>query len=182
MPIYNTVYLAAISFHKIFISPHTGETEEVMQKQYIQTKLGTWEAIWSNSGLYELNFPQKEFKPSLPTNQEQKEFAKQLEAYCASHTYSFDGIAVDFSGYTEFAAQVLQACRQIKHGHTDTYKNLAALTGRPKAYRAVGNIMSNNRTPLIIPCHRVLGSSGKLCGFAGGLDMKRTLLDLEANK
>lgn len=78
--------------------------------------------------------------------------------------------------------KILQACQQIGHGQTDTYKNLAVQVGRDKAYRAVGNIMSNNRTPLIIPCHRVLGSTGKLCGFAGGLLMKRSLLELEAQK
>ena len=153
-----------------------------MKKQYIQTKLGTWEAVWSSDGLYELNFPQAQFEPSAPVGSQQQNLAKQLQAYCTAKAYSFDHIELDLSCYTAFAVEVLRSCRCIKHGYTDTYKNLAAAVGRPKAYRAVGSVMSNNRTPLIIPCHRVLGSSGKLCGFAGGLDLKRTLLDLEVSQ
>ena len=153
-----------------------------MNKQYIKTKMGTWEAIWSEHGLYELNFPQEGLSASKPTDAREIELSKQLTAYCANQEYSFDNIPVDFSNYTEFAIEVLKACRQIKHGSTSTYKGLALQVGRDKAYRAVGSIMSHNRTPIIIPCHRVLGSSGKLCGFAGGLDMKSSLLKLEATR
>lgn len=154
-----------------------------MQTQYIKTNLGVWKALWSVRGLYALNFPQQaDGEASVASDEAQTELARQLEAYCAGKDYNCAAIIVDFSGYTDFAVEVLKACQQIGHGQTDTYKNLAVQVGRDKAYRAVGNIMSNNRTPLIIPCHRVLGSTGKLCGFAGGLLMKRSLLELEAQK
>lgn len=153
-----------------------------MNKQYIKTQMGTWEAIWSEQGLYELNFPKEDILASKPADARERELEKQLTAYCANQKYSFDSICVDFSDYTEFAVEVLKACRQIKHGCTSSYKGLAIQVGRDKAYRAVGSIMSNNRTPIIIPCHRVLGSSGKLCGFAGGLDMKSSLLEMEASR
>ena len=68
---------------------------------------------------------------------------------------------------------------EIPYGETRSYRDIAQAIGHPHAYRAVG--MSNNRNPvaIIVPCHRVIASSGSLCGYGGGLDIKRQLLDLE---
>ena len=82
---------------------------------------------------------------------------------------------------TEFQRAVRAACLEIPWGETRTYAALAAEVGRPRAARAVGGVMAANPTPLIVPCHRVLGSGGKLTGFSApdGVHLKRRLLDLE---
>lgn len=80
---------------------------------------------------------------------------------------------------TDFQQRVWAALREIPYGETRTYGEIAAAVGNPKAARAVG--MANNRNPIavIVPCHRVVGSGGKLVGYAGGLDKKEFLLELE---
>lgn len=80
---------------------------------------------------------------------------------------------------TDFQKKVWDAICQIPYGETRTYKQIAEAVNSPKASRAVG--MANNKNPIIIavPCHRVIGKHGKLMGYAGGLDMKKALLDLE---
>lgn len=81
---------------------------------------------------------------------------------------------------TDFQQKVWYALCNIPYGETRTYKEIAIAIGQPNATRAVGN--ANNRNPMIvvIPCHRVIGSDGKLIGYAGGLEMKKALLHLEA--
>lgn len=83
---------------------------------------------------------------------------------------------------TAFRAKVYEATKQIPSGKTASYGEIAAQAGSPKAARAVGAAMAANPLPLIIPCHRVVGSSGKLTGFGGGLHIKEMLLELEQNK
>lgn len=75
--------------------------------------------------------------------------------------------------------KVWKELTKIPYGETRTYKEIAVAVGNPKASRAVG--MANNKNPIsiVIPCHMVIGSDGKLTGYAGGLDMKKALLDLE---
>ncbi|MCQ9328572.1 methylated-DNA--[protein]-cysteine S-methyltransferase [Pelistega suis] len=81
---------------------------------------------------------------------------------------------------TDFQQKVWRALSEIPYGETRTYKEIAIAIGQPNATRAVGN--ANNKNPMIvvIPCHRVIGSDGKLIGYAGGLEMKKALLRLEA--
>ena len=76
--------------------------------------------------------------------------------------------------------KVWRALCDIPYGETRTYRQIAAAVGNPKACRAVG--MANNKNPIaiVVPCHRVVGSNGKLVGYAGGIEMKKILLDLEA--
>lgn len=82
---------------------------------------------------------------------------------------------------TDFQEKVWRALCDIPYGETRTYKEIASAVGNPKACRAVG--MANNKNPIAIavPCHRVIGADGKLVGYAGGLDMKEALLNLERN-
>lgn len=80
---------------------------------------------------------------------------------------------------TPFQARVLEALQAIPYGQTRSYKEIAQAVGSPKAVRAVGGANGNNPIPILIPCHRVIGSNGTLTGFGGGLDVKRYLLDLE---
>jgi methylated-DNA-[protein]-cysteine S-methyltransferase len=88
----------------------------------------------------------------------------------------------DLSSHTDFQQKVLNAAASIPFGQTRTYRWLAEQAKSPDAFRAAGQVMAHNPVPIIIPCHRVIGSSGGLCGFAGGLralDLKRKLLEIE---
>ena len=76
--------------------------------------------------------------------------------------------------------RVLEELQQIPYGETASYSDIAERIGRPKAMRAVGAANGRNPIPIVIPCHRVIGASGDLTGFGGGLDTKRALLRLEA--
>lgn len=102
---------------------------------------------------------------------------EQLEAYFAGELSEFD-VDLDLVG-TEFQRRVWAALRTIPYGQTCTYGEIAAQIGSPNASRAVG--MANGRNPvgIIVPCHRVIGSTGGLTGYGGGIERKRALLDLE---
>lgn len=80
---------------------------------------------------------------------------------------------------TPFQKQVWQALTEIPYGKTVTYKDIAVKINRPKAVRAVGMANNKNKIPIIIPCHRVIGSNGSLVGYGGGLHIKKKLLSLE---
>lgn len=81
-----------------------------------------------------------------------------------------------------FSSEVLKYCMEIPFGETMTYGELARKAGNPNASRAVGRIMSSNRVPIFIPCHRVIGSQGHLTGYRGGLELKIALLKHEGAK
>lgn len=106
-----------------------------------------------------------------------KEAARQLEAYFSGELKSFD-LELAPEG-TDFQKSVWKALCEIPYGETRTYKEIAVSIGLPRAYRAVG--LANNRNPIaiVVPCHRVIGSNGKLTGYASGLDIKEFLLMLE---
>lgn len=87
---------------------------------------------------------------------------------------------LDLSRATPFQREVWRITRLIPYGETRSYGWVAEQTGKPGAARAVGQALARNRLAIIIPCHRVVGGSGKLCGFSGGLKLKRQLLRLEA--
>jgi O-6-methylguanine DNA methyltransferase len=87
-------------------------------------------------------------------------------------------VHIDLHG-TAFQKSVWLACARIPYAETRSYGELAEMIGNPKAIRAVGSALGANPIPLIIPCHRVINSNGKLGGFAGGLDVKKALLELE---
>lgn len=101
----------------------------------------------------------------------------EIMEYLNGKRKSFD-INYEING-TEFQKKVWKELTKIPYAETRTYKEIAVAVGNPKASRAVG--MANNKNPIsiIVPCHRVIGSDGKLVGYAGGLDMKRALLNLE---
>ncbi len=120
---------------------------------------------------------------SVPVEQELEleDLIDRLQAFAQGEPDAFSDIEVDDSYGTNFQCRVLKACRAIPYGETRTYGQLAKAAGRPGAARAVGSVMSGNRVPLIVPCHRVVPSSGGLGGFSApqGVKMKRRLLDLE---
>ena len=101
----------------------------------------------------------------------------QLEEYFNGNRTQFD-FPIEMIG-TDFQKLVWNALCDIPYGQTRTYKQIAEAVGNPKACRAVG--MANNRNPIavVVPCHRVIGSNNKLVGYASGVELKKTLLDLE---
>lgn len=106
-----------------------------------------------------------------------REVERQLAAYFAGALKSFDlPLAPEV---TPFRAGVLAALQEIPYGQTCSYLDIARRVGNPRAVRAVGGAIGSNPLPIVIPCHRVIGSSGALTGFGGGLEAKRFLLDLE---
>ena len=107
---------------------------------------------------------------------------KKLAGFAAGKRMSFDNINVRTEHRTAFQRKVIDATRAIGFGETTSYGELAARAGSPRAARAVGTVMSNNEVPIIIPCHRVLASGGRIGGFSApqGIDLKQRLLELEA--
>jgi methylated-DNA-[protein]-cysteine S-methyltransferase len=113
-----------------------------------------------------------------------QESSQALQPWLAELKEYFDGsrrefsLALDLRG-TEFQLKCWKALLDIPYGETATYRDIALAIAHPQAFRAVG--MSNNRNPIaiVVPCHRVIASDGTLCGYGGGLDIKRKLLDLE---
>jgi methylated-DNA-[protein]-cysteine S-methyltransferase len=105
---------------------------------------------------------------------------RQLKDYFAGKRKTFS-VPFDFAG-TEFQKRVWQALAAIPFGDTPSYGQIARQIGRPKAARAVGAAIGKNPISIMVPCHRVIGSNGKLTGFAGGLEAKASLLKLESGK
>ena len=101
----------------------------------------------------------------------------QLDGYFAGRRERFD-LELELAG-TPFQREVWDALRRIPSGSTTTYAALAASLGRPAAVRAVGAAVGRTPVPIVVPCHRVLGSDGSLTGYRGGIERKRALLDLE---
>jgi methylated-DNA-[protein]-cysteine S-methyltransferase len=105
------------------------------------------------------------------------EVRRELDEYFEGRRREFD-LPLDLR-VAEFPAAVLHELARVPYGQTDTYGKLAARAGRPRAARAVGTIMNRNPIPIVLPCHRIVGANGALTGYAGGLEVKRRLLELE---
>jgi methylated-DNA-[protein]-cysteine S-methyltransferase len=106
-----------------------------------------------------------------------RDAVRQLEAYFAGTLRRFD-LALAPAG-TPFQQRVWRALREIPYGHTISYGELARRLGRPAAVRAVGAANGRNPLAIVVPCHRVIGSDGRLVGYGGGLPTKAALLELE---
>jgi len=135
--------------------------------------------VASNSGLQAV-----QFHPSGPpegerndTNQWMNQATDELRAYFAGNLRIF-GVPLDMQG-TEFQLDVWNHLLKIPFGATRSYAQVADAIGRPHAVRAVGAANGSNPVAIIVPCHRVIGSNGKLTGYGGGLPMKKRLLELE---
>ncbi len=137
----------------------------------------------SGRGLVRLEFEARVQKLNASTIQLQESeaalahYLRELDEYFAGKRRQFS-FPLDLRG-TEFQLSCWRALLAIPYGETRSYRDIAEAIGHPHAFRAVG--MSNNRNPvaIVVPCHRVIASSGSLCGYGGGLDVKRKLLDLE---
>ena len=103
---------------------------------------------------------------------------RELDEYFEGSRRDFD-LPVDLAALPSFQQAVLAELQRVPYGATATYGGLAARIGRPRAARAVGGALNRNPIPIVVPCHRVVGSSGSLVGYAGGLERKEKLLALE---
>jgi methylated-DNA-[protein]-cysteine S-methyltransferase len=121
--------------------------------------------------------------PIVPDDDTLLDVARQVRAYLAGELREFT-VTLDLRGYTAFALAVWAAANRIVYGQTRTYRWIAEQAGGGGAgiYQAVGSALGANPVPLIIPCHRVIGSDGSLTGYAGGVEMKERLLALESGQ
>jgi len=147
--------------------------------EYYNSPIGTIEIVSSNTSIRECNF----VKDNLRTPSKNKplilnQALEQLKGY-------FEGILQDFNLQlelkgTEFQLKVWNELQKIPFGQIITYKELAEKIGKNNAIRAVGSANGKNPISIIIPCHRVIGSDGKLRGYGGGIEKKKWLIDFES--
>ncbi len=149
---------------------------------WMESPLGKLLLVADDDGLIELAFEKGRTAPVVDTawncgGASLREPVRQLEAFFAGVRRDFD-LPLKPRG-TPFQERVWTLLREIPFGETISYGELARRVGNPAASRAVGLANGSNPIAIIIPCHRVIGSSGKLTGYGGGLDNKRWLLDFE---
>lgn len=151
---------------------------------YMESPIGPLLLAGDDSGLRRIGFPEGK-NPPQPALEWRRDarclryVAEQLDAYFAGSLRDFD-LPLQMQG-TPFQLSVWKALRDIPYGETISYGELARRIGNPKGSRAVGLANGANPIPIVVPCHRVIGSTGKLTGFGGGLRTKETLLALERN-
>jgi methylated-DNA-[protein]-cysteine S-methyltransferase len=168
-------------------------TADLLDAAYdvIETEIGPLLAATTRRGLARLHFdadPEEHLEELmravgprvLHAPRALDETRRELDEYFARTRTVFD-LRLDLDGLTPFTTQVLAELAQVPYGQTATYQDLARRVGRPGAARAVGMVMNRNRVPIVLPCHRIVGSSGSLVGYAGGLDRKVALLTLEGS-
>lgn len=140
------------------------------------TPIGKIELVETNNKITAAHFNAIE-KNDMKETDILKEAGKQLHEYFSGQRQSFD-LPLNPQG-TEFQIKVWAALQEIPYGKTATYKDIAQIINKPKGCRAVGMANNKNPLPIFIPCHRVIGTNGKLVGYAGGLSTKEKLLELE---
>ncbi len=155
---------------------------EPVYYRYAESPVGNLLLAGNSSGLKWILLP-RESGPDYPRSYWQpsgdlfNEAIRQLEAYFEGRLKTFD-LSLLPEG-TPFQQTVWRELQSVPYGSTTTYREIACKIGMPKAVRAVGAANGKNPLPIVIPCHRVIGSDGKLTGYGGGLPMKKFLLALE---
>jgi len=149
---------------------------------YLKTPIGQLLLAGDDDRLCLIGFPdgRMRHKPEPGWTRDDAAFGearRQLTEYFAGERKTFE-LALNPRG-TDFQLAVLEELRRIPYGQTVSYRDIAERIGNPKAVRAVGAANGRNPLPIVIPCHRVIGSDGHLTGFGGGLDTKTVLLELE---
>ena len=170
------------------ISPPT--TSEVV---FFHTALGWMGVAFGDQGIQKLAFGNEtreevaarfelERMRIVHPNGAALDWIHQIKEYTQGNAYNFANLPLDLGKKTAFQQRVISECREIPHGATLSYRELASRAGSPGGARAAGTVMSKNNIPLIIPCHRVVSSNG-LGGFSSprGVGAKRQLLELEGN-
>jgi methylated-DNA-[protein]-cysteine S-methyltransferase len=146
---------------------------------FTETPIGAILVAGDSEAIVEIHFAGAKPKPDWIRDDDAfPEATDQLRAYFAGELQTF---ALPLAPHgTDFQQSVWRALQQIPYGETTTYSTIADRIGRPAAIRAVGAANGANPIPIVIPCHRVIGSNGSMTGFGGGIDVKRQLLALEA--
>jgi methylated-DNA-[protein]-cysteine S-methyltransferase len=152
---------------------------------FLDSPVGRLQLVASDAGLRAILWPEDEAsgRISLPGAEENpshpvlQKATQQLNEYFAGTRRDFD-VPLDLQG-TPFQLKTWAALCEIPFAQTRTYAEQARLIGNPKAVRAVGGANGRNPISIIVPCHRIIGSDGKLTGFAGSIEMKKWLLDFE---
>jgi len=166
---------------------------EVLHAAEFETPVGRMRAVSSSRGLVYVELPNASGRglggwlsrhapgaKVLDGYSPNRAAISQVQDYLEGKRDHFD-LSVDMRG-TSFQVAVFQEVEKIPYGETVTYSDIASRMQRPKAVRAVGAANGANPLPLVIPCHRVVGASGRLQGYAGGLDLKARLLALESGR
>ena len=160
--------------------------EKIMQRvcTHYESPLGTMLLAATDRGLAGVWFVGQRHGPDSrgwreePQHPVLREAVAQLAAYFAGERTGFD-LPLDLSAGTAFQQSVWDALRTIPSGGTTSYAELARRLGKPQAARAIGAAVGRNPVSVVVPCHRVLGTDGTLTGYAGGLERKSALLQLE---
>ena len=162
---------------------------EVIRFTWLETPLGWMAIAFSESGLVGSTLPRPSREEAVsqilalwpqasPAVEAIRPVKERLLRYFHGERVEFN-FPLDLRVGTSFQRKVWEEVRKIPWGQTRTYKEIAQKVGKPGAARAVGQALARNPLPIIIPCHRVIGASGNLVGFGGGIELKRKLLALE---
>lgn len=160
-----------------------------MNLAIFETRIGWIGVAFSERGLAGLQLPratraqtlvnlQRDFSKATLVDTAPIEIVRELREYAEGKRRQFT-LSLDWSQVKPFQREVLRVTDSIRFGETRTYAWVAQQIGKPRAARAVGRALATNPIPIILPCHRVLGSDGGLHGYGGGLPLKRKLLELE---
>lgn len=186
LPLHIPPWSSTVVKRRVILQRVMPETPETLVSLHTLSPVGPLFLAASAKGLVRLEFKARMQK--LPASirlqgsesalaPEFAHYVRELNQYFAGERREFS-FQLDLRG-TDFQVACWNALLQIPYGGTCSYRDIAEAIGHPHAFRAVG--MSNNRNPIaiVVPCHRVIASNGTLCGYGGGLDLKRKLLDLE---
>lgn len=144
---------------------------------FYETEIGIIGIRENNKAITDIFFSKVDTNDNIEETDLIKECFKQLKEYFEGNRRDFD-LPLETRG-TEFQKKVWDELLKIPYGDTKSYKDIAIAIGNEKACRAIGMANNKNHIPIIIPCHRVIGSNGKLVGYAGGLNVKEKLLNIE---
>ena len=151
----------------------------MIYRDQLSTPLGTLTLEATDRGLSSVRFPNRAepFSGKSPDNPAISQAKRELTDYFAGELKQFN-VPLDWQG-TAFQQSVWEALTHIPYGETVSYADIARAIGRPKSARPTGGAVGANPLPIIVPCHRVIGSDQSLTGFTGGLSIKVALLELE---
>lgn len=144
---------------------------------FYETDLGIIGIRENNKAITDIYFSKDNIDDNIEETDLIKECFKQLKEYFEGSRREFD-LPIEMNG-TQFQKKIWKELLKIPYGETRSYKDIAISIGNEKACRAIGMANNKNHIPIIIPCHRVIGSNGKLVGYAGGIDIKEKLLNIE---